>query len=58
MEDNQRNELLVKLRVQIEYYLSDENLKGDKFFHEKISSDIEVKQSKLGIPRYCIIVKL
>jgi hypothetical protein len=26
---------------QIEYYLSDGNLKGDKFFHEKISSSAE-----------------
>eukprot|EP00928_Gymnodinium_smaydae_P046665 TRINITY_DN310_c0_g1_i10.p1 TRINITY_DN310_c0_g1~~TRINITY_DN310_c0_g1_i10.p1 ORF type:complete len:421 (+),score=107.40 TRINITY_DN310_c0_g1_i10:73-1263(+) len=29
------------LRKQVEYYLSDENLKHDKFFHEKISSDPE-----------------
>jgi hypothetical protein len=42
MEDNQRKELLKKLRIQIEYYLSEENLKGDKFFHDKISSDTEV----------------
>jgi hypothetical protein len=27
------------VRKQIEYYLSDENLKYDKFFHEKITSD-------------------
>lgn len=42
MEDNQKKELLNKLRIQIEYYLSDENLKGDKFFHDKISTDTEV----------------
>ena len=42
MEDNKKNELLTKLRIQIEYYLSDENLKSDKFFHDKISSDNEV----------------
>jgi hypothetical protein len=30
-----------KLKVQIEYYLSDENLQKDKFFHEKISNDPE-----------------
>jgi hypothetical protein len=35
------NDKLVLLKGQIEYYMSDENLKGDKFFHEKISSDSE-----------------
>lgn len=29
------------VRKQIEYYLSDDNLKFDKFFHEKISADPE-----------------
>ena len=29
------------LKSQVEYYLSDENLKRDKFFHEKISGDLE-----------------
>eukprot|EP00811_Abedinium_folium_P032884 NODE_5893_length_1724_cov_8.797746.p1 GENE.NODE_5893_length_1724_cov_8.797746~~NODE_5893_length_1724_cov_8.797746.p1 ORF type:complete len:466 (+),score=160.23 NODE_5893_length_1724_cov_8.797746:26-1399(+) len=29
------------VRKQIEYYLSDDNLKHDKFFHEKISSNSE-----------------
>jgi len=29
------------VRKQVEYYLSDENLKHDKFFHEKISGDPE-----------------
>jgi len=29
------------VRKQVEYYLSDDNLKTDKFFHEKISSDAE-----------------
>eukprot|EP00401_Gymnodinium_catenatum_P027285 CAMPEP_0117501004 /NCGR_PEP_ID=MMETSP0784-20121206/23071_1 /TAXON_ID=39447 /ORGANISM="" /LENGTH=469 /DNA_ID=CAMNT_0005296237 /DNA_START=70 /DNA_END=1479 /DNA_ORIENTATION=- len=29
------------VRKQVEYYLSDENLRYDKFFHEKISSDSE-----------------
>ena len=27
------------VRKQVEYYLSDENLKFDKFFHEKISGE-------------------
>ncbi|CAK9003648.1 unnamed protein product [Durusdinium trenchii] len=27
------------VRLQVEYYLSDENLKYDKFFHEKITAD-------------------
>eukprot|EP00928_Gymnodinium_smaydae_P046674 TRINITY_DN310_c0_g1_i9.p1 TRINITY_DN310_c0_g1~~TRINITY_DN310_c0_g1_i9.p1 ORF type:complete len:402 (+),score=130.79 TRINITY_DN310_c0_g1_i9:71-1276(+) len=29
------------LKKQVEYYLSDDNLKHDKFFHEKISADPE-----------------
>merc|ERR1719436_1319808 len=29
------------VRKQVEYYMSDDNLKHDKFFHEKISSDGE-----------------
>jgi hypothetical protein len=29
------------VRKQIEYYLSDDNLKFDKFFHEKIAADAE-----------------
>jgi len=29
------------LKKQVEYYLSDENLKHDKFFHEKITADAE-----------------
>lgn len=29
------------VRKQVEYYLSDENLKGDAFFHEKISANGE-----------------
>jgi hypothetical protein len=39
MESNQSEG---KLRTQIDYYLSDENLKTDKFFHEKISEDKDV----------------
>jgi hypothetical protein len=31
-----------KLKTQIEYYLSDANLKVDKFFHHKISSAKDV----------------
>jgi hypothetical protein len=30
---------LAVIKKQIEYYFSDQNLKGDKFFHEKISAD-------------------
>merc|ERR1719235_1870252 len=29
------------VRKQVEYYLSDENLRYDKFFHEKITADAE-----------------
>eukprot|EP01053_Blabericola_migrator_P005020 Blabericola_migrator_1__5019@NODE_2602_length_2552_cov_213_241449_g1632_i0_p1_GENE_NODE_2602_length_2552_cov_213_241449_g1632_i0NODE_2602_length_2552_cov_213_241449_g1632_i0_p1_ORF_typecomplete_len417_score107_68La/PF05383_17/3e15La/PF05383_17/1_3e03DUF3223/PF11523_8/1_8e14RRM_3/PF08777_11/0_099DUF3287/PF11690_8/8_7e03DUF3287/PF11690_8/0_15_NODE_2602_length_2552_cov_213_241449_g1632_i011662416 len=32
---------LSKVRRQVEYYLSDDNLKFDKFFHEIISADTE-----------------
>lgn len=32
---------LGSLRSQLEYYLSDENLRQDRFFHEKISADAE-----------------
>jgi hypothetical protein len=32
-------EKLHRLKVQVEYYLSDENLQRDSFFHEKISND-------------------
>merc|ERR1719238_1038525 len=32
---------LAAIKKQIEYYFSDQNLKGDKFFHEKISADPE-----------------
>lgn len=35
------DEKLNQLRGQVEYYLSDDNLKRDKFFHEKISSDVD-----------------
>ena len=34
-------EKLNEIKIQIEYYLSDENLKKDSFFHDKISSDPE-----------------
>eukprot|EP01055_Gregarina_sp_Pseudo9_P000691 Gregarina_sp_Pseudo_9__690@NODE_1439_length_1600_cov_68_094170_g1336_i0_p1_GENE_NODE_1439_length_1600_cov_68_094170_g1336_i0NODE_1439_length_1600_cov_68_094170_g1336_i0_p1_ORF_typecomplete_len429_score175_79DUF3223/PF11523_8/1_6e04DUF3223/PF11523_8/1_7e16La/PF05383_17/1_5e16RRM_3/PF08777_11/0_041_NODE_1439_length_1600_cov_68_094170_g1336_i01861472 len=32
---------LSKVRRQVEYYLSDDNLKFDKFFHERISANAE-----------------
>merc|ERR1719238_565703 len=32
---------MAAIKKQIEYYFSDQNLKGDKFFHEKISADPE-----------------
>lgn len=38
---NNNQETLNKLRAQLEYYLSDENLSRDKFFHDKISSDTQ-----------------
>lgn len=31
-----------KIKIQVEYYLSDENLGKDKFFHEQISKDPQV----------------
>lgn len=35
-------EKLENLQSQVEYYLSDDNLKNDKFFHDMISSSAEV----------------
>ena len=32
-------ETLNDIKNQMEYYLSDDNLKGDSFFHEKISEN-------------------
>merc|ERR1719271_1607989 len=32
---------LAAIKKQVEYYFSDQNLKGDKFFHEKISAHPE-----------------
>lgn len=43
MDSNETNEKIQKLKVQIEYYLSDENLQHDKFFHDKITSDERVR---------------
>ena len=58
MEDNKINETITKLRIQIEYYLSDENLKADKFFHDKILSDSDVSIFKIGLFRHRSIIKL
>ena len=41
--DKVNQEKLNKIKYQVEYYLSDENLSKDKFFHELILKDIEVK---------------
>ena len=35
-------EKLNKIKYQVEYYLSDENLSKDKFFHELILKDIKI----------------
>lgn len=40
--DGNKNEKINKIRYQVEYYLSDENMCKDKFFHELITKDIEV----------------
>jgi len=32
------------LRIQIEYYLSDKNLEGDKFFNDLIREDLNVNK--------------
>ena len=34
-------EKLNDIKIQMEYYLSDENLKKDQFFHQKILSNSE-----------------
>ena len=41
MEDTPSDNI-TKLRIQIEYYLSDKNLEHDKFFNEKIREDLNV----------------
>lgn len=48
--------LETKIKNQIEFYLSDENLKYDAFFHKKIYHD---KQGYLSLDliRNCNIVK-
>lgn len=40
--DKTNTEKLNKIKYQIEYYLSDENLASDKYFHDLISIDIDV----------------
>ncbi len=34
-----------KVKKQIEYYLSDNNLRNDEFFHNKISANAEVSDT-------------
>ena len=36
---NLEKDTIIEIKSQVEYYLSDENLKHDSFFHEKISSN-------------------
>lgn len=56
-EEEERNvkkpkqETSTLIRVQIEYYFSDDNMKRDSFFHKKISAEPEVQ---LG--RFCLIL--
>ena len=38
-EKNLEKDTIIEIKSQVEYYLSDENLKHDSFFHEKISSN-------------------
>ena len=40
-ENKLSSDVILEIKNQIEYYLSDENLKKDCFFHERISSDPE-----------------
>ena len=35
----EKQDKTLKIKVQIEYYLSDENLEKDKFFHDQISKN-------------------
>ena len=42
MEKANNTERLAKIKKQIEYYLSDDNLAKDKYFHDLISKDIDV----------------
>lgn len=38
----EKQERTNKVRIQIEYYFSDENLKKDRFFHDHISKNENV----------------
>ena len=38
----EKQDKISKIKIQIEYYLSDENLQKDRFFHDQISKDPEV----------------
>ena len=38
-KDSKENEKKISIKEQVEYYLSDENLKKDSFFHNKISEN-------------------
>ena len=40
-ENKLSSDTILEIKNQLEYYLSDENLKKDYFFHERISSDPE-----------------
>ena len=41
MENTEKENNLYKIKKQIEYYLSDDNLQHDEFFHNKISENKE-----------------
>ena len=44
---SKENEKKISIKEQVEYYLSDENLKKDSFFHNKISENqMEWKRAK------------
>jgi hypothetical protein len=43
--DGNKTEKINKIRYQVEYYLSDENMCKDKFFHELISNNVEVSNN-------------
>lgn len=43
MESAITQDKIQTLKTQIEYYLSDANLQGDKFFYDKINETTDVK---------------
>ena len=47
MESANSSSKIQTLKSQIEYYFSDDNLQGDKFFYDKINDSTDVNKNIL-----------